>query len=72
MERRGDDVGGIAVHIAARVQSNAAAGEVLVSGTVVDLVAGSGIGFDERGDYTLKGLPGTWPLFSPRRDVDDS
>jgi class 3 adenylate cyclase len=57
-------VGGIAVHIGARVASLAGAGEVLVSGTVRDLVAGSGIRFDDRGPHELKGVPGEWRLFS--------
>jgi pimeloyl-ACP methyl ester carboxylesterase len=59
----GQKIGGIAVHIGARVASAAAPGEVVVSGTVKDLVAGSGIGFKERGTHALKGLPGAWPLF---------
>jgi class 3 adenylate cyclase len=63
-EVRGDDLGGLAVHIAARVASLAAPGEVLVSGTVKDLVVGSGIEFAERGENTLKGVPGSWPLFA--------
>ena len=54
----------MAVHIAARMLSMAVADEVLVSRTVTDLVAGSGIGFEDRGDYQLKGVPGTWRLFS--------
>jgi pimeloyl-ACP methyl ester carboxylesterase/class 3 adenylate cyclase len=57
-------VGGIAVHIGARVAAEAAPGEVLVSGTVKDLVAGSGIGFQERGVAALKGIPGEWRLFA--------
>jgi class 3 adenylate cyclase len=60
----GDDVGGIAVHIAARVGALAGASEVLVSGTVKDLVAGSGIGFTERGEHELKGVPDRWRLFA--------
>jgi pimeloyl-ACP methyl ester carboxylesterase len=60
----GDDVGGIAVHIAARVGALAAPGEVLVSSTVKDLVAGSGIEFDERGAQRLKGVPDEWRLFA--------
>ena len=60
----GDDVGGIAVHIGARVAALARAGEVLVSSTVKDLVAGSGLRFDERGTYPLKGIPGEWRIFS--------
>jgi class 3 adenylate cyclase len=63
-EVRGDDLGGLAVHIAARVSSLAAAGEVLVSGTVNDLVVGSGIEFSERGENALKGVPGSWKLFA--------
>jgi class 3 adenylate cyclase len=57
-------VGGIAVHIGARVAAEAAPGEVLVSSTVRDLVAGSGLRFRERGAVTLKGIPGEWRLFS--------
>ena len=64
IELRGDDVAGIAVHIGARVSALAAAGEVLVSRTVTDLVAGSGIEFDDRGEHKLKGVPGTWHLYS--------
>ncbi len=57
-------VAGIAVAIGARVSALAAAGEVLVSQTVKDLVAGSGIGFDDRGLAELKGVPGEWRLYS--------
>ena len=60
----GDDVGGIAVHIGARVSAMAGPGEVLVSQTVKDLVAGSGIEFDDRGEHELKGVPGEWRLFA--------
>lgn len=60
----GDKVGGIAVHIGARVAGLAKPGEVLVSNTVKDLVAGSGIGFEERGAHVLKGVPGEWRLFA--------
>ncbi|HXW33997.1 MAG TPA: adenylate/guanylate cyclase domain-containing protein, partial [Acidimicrobiales bacterium] len=63
-EMRGDDLGGLAVHIASRVGSLAGEGEVLVSGTVRDLVVGSGIEFDDRGEHTLKGVPGSWKLFA--------
>ena len=63
----GDKVGGIAVHIGARVASLARAGEVLVSNTVKDLVAGSGLGFEERGTHTLKGVPGEWRLYAVTR-----
>ena len=61
---RGDDLGGLAVHIAARVGASAGPGEVLVSGTVKDLVAGSDIAFSERGEHQLKGVPGTWKVFA--------
>jgi class 3 adenylate cyclase len=64
VEVRGDDVGGIAVHLAQRVSSRAGAGEVLVSRTVVDLVAGSGIAFEDRGVHDLKGIDGAWGLFA--------
>jgi len=64
IELRGEDVGGIAVHIGARVGAAAGPGEVFVSRTVVDLVAGSGLEFAERGSCTLKGVPGEWSLFS--------
>src|SRR5581483_1527507 len=60
----GNDVGGIAVHIGARVGASAGAGEVLVSGTVKDLVVGSGITFEDRGERELKGVPGNWRLFA--------
>jgi len=63
-EVRGDDLGGIAVHIAARVSALAGPGEILVSGTVKDLVVGSGIEFEDRGQHELKGVPGTWKLFA--------
>jgi len=64
---RGDDLSGLAVHVAARVGAQADAGEVLVSGTVRDLVMGSGIEFDDRGEHELKGVPGTWKLFVVKR-----
>jgi class 3 adenylate cyclase len=64
VEQRGEDVGGIAVHIAARVQSVAKPSEVMVSRTVADLVAGSGITFGDRGEHRLKGVPGPWKLFA--------
>jgi class 3 adenylate cyclase len=60
----GDDVGGIAVNIGARVGSAAGPGEVLVSRTVTDLVAGSGIEFTDRGIHALKGVPGDWQLYA--------
>jgi class 3 adenylate cyclase len=61
---RGDDLGGLAVHIAARVGALSGPGEVLVSSTVKDLVIGSGIEFSERGVHVLKGVPDTWRLFA--------
>jgi class 3 adenylate cyclase len=64
VELRGDDLAGIAVHITARVEACAKPGEVLVSRTVVDLVAGSGIEFADRGERELKGVPGSWRLFA--------
>jgi class 3 adenylate cyclase len=63
-EVRGDDLGGLAVHIAARVGAFAAPGEVVVSGTVKDLVIGSGIDFTDRGEHELKGVPGPLQLFA--------
>jgi class 3 adenylate cyclase len=63
-EVRGDDLFGLAVHIAARIASLAAPGELLVSGTVKDLVAGSRIEFMDRGEHELRGVPGNWRLFS--------
>ncbi len=63
-ELMGEDIGGISVHIASRVASLAGAGEVLVSRTVKDLVAGSGITFEERGRHALKGVPDEWDLFA--------
>jgi class 3 adenylate cyclase/pimeloyl-ACP methyl ester carboxylesterase len=66
IELRGDDIAGIAVHIAERVQSLAPAGEVFVSETVPRLVAGSGIDFADNGEHELKGVPGTWRLHSAK------
>jgi class 3 adenylate cyclase len=63
-EIRGDDLGGLAVHIAARVAATADPGEILVSQMVKDLVVGSGINFTERGEHDLKGIPGSWRLFA--------
>ncbi len=60
----GDDVGGMAVHIAARVMGNAAPSEVLVSNTVKDLVVGSELRFDDRGEHELRGVPGAWRLWA--------
>ncbi len=61
------DIGGIAVHIAARICGQAGAGEILVSRTVRDLVVGSGTGFEDRGSVELRGLPGTWQLLAVDR-----
>ena len=66
-EVRDDNLGGLAVHIAARVSSLSGPGEVLVSGTVTDLVVGSGIEFTDLGNHELKGVPGTWKLFAVTR-----
>jgi len=63
IELRDGGIGGIAVHLAARVMSVAGPDEVIVSGTLGDLVVGSGIVFDDRGSHTLKGIPGKWRLF---------
>jgi class 3 adenylate cyclase len=64
IEIRGDDVAGLAVHIGARVSAIALPGEVLVSGAVPPLLAGSGIEFEDRGEYDLKGVPGAWRLYA--------
>jgi class 3 adenylate cyclase len=64
IEMRGDDVAGIAVHIGQRVSALAGPGEVLVSRTVTDLVAGSGLEFDDRGEHELKGVPGRWQVYA--------
>lgn len=63
-EHRGGDLTGMAVHIAARIMAGAAAGEVMASGTVKDLVVGSGVAFTQQGERELKGVPGRWPLFA--------
>ena len=60
----GDSIGGIAIHIGSRVASTAQAGDVLVSSTVKDLVAGSGIEFKDRGEHQLKGIANAWHLFT--------
>jgi class 3 adenylate cyclase len=65
IEMRGDDIGGIAVHVAARVCEHARPGEILVSGAVPLHMIGSGVVFEPRGERTLKGVPGEWPLFAP-------
>ena len=64
VETMGDDIGGLAVHIGERVCASAAPGEVLASRTVVDLVAGSGISFEDRGEHELKGVPDRWQLYA--------
>lgn len=66
VELRGEDVGGLGVHIASRVMGESKPLEVLVSRTVVDLVAGSGLEFQDRGERELKGVPGRWNLYSLR------
>lgn len=64
VELRGDDVGGMAVHLGARIMELAHPGEILVSRTVRDLVIGSPIAFEDRGTHTLKGIEGEWQLYS--------
>ena len=64
VDLRGDDLAGIAVHLAERVCSSAGPGQVLVTRTVVDLVAGSGITFEDQGEHELKGVPARWRLFA--------
>jgi class 3 adenylate cyclase len=64
IELRGRDIGGIAVHAAARVMAQSGSNEVLVSRVVTDLVAGAGLKFSERGSFELDGLPGRWDLFA--------
>jgi len=64
VELRDGHVSGVAVHIASRVLNLAGEGQVLVSGTVRDLVVGSGISFNPEGTHALKGVPGEWPLYS--------
>jgi len=63
IELAGDDIRGIAVHVGSRVSALAGAGEVLVSSTVKELVAGSGIEFEDRGEHALKGVPATSRIF---------
>jgi class 3 adenylate cyclase len=63
-EMRGDDIGGLAVHIGARIAGLAGPGEVLVSRTVRDLVAGSGLRFVDRGNHELKGVPDRWSVYA--------
>jgi class 3 adenylate cyclase len=70
IELRTSDVAGIAVHIASRIADLASPGQILVSRTVVDLTAGSGLQFEPRGEHELKGVPGLWPTFAARPSSD--
>ena len=70
IELRADDVAGIAVHLAARVMATAQPGEVITSGTVKDLVVGSGLEFDSRGERVLTGVPGEWTLYVVTGDTE--
>ena len=72
VEAAGQKISGIAVHIASRVMSAAGPGEVLVSGTLRDLVAGSGLEFSDRGRHELKGVPGEWHLWALVRDATEA
>ncbi len=72
VERIERGIGGIGVHIGARVAALAAPGEVLVSSTVKDLVAGSGLTFEDRGNHQLKGVPGDWHLYAVAPDQDQA
>jgi len=65
-----NDVAGMAVHLAARVQAAAGPGDVLTSGTVKDLVVGSGLEFEDRGRHVLKGVPGEWSLYAAAGDAE--
>ncbi len=75
-EAIGDDLGGLAVHIGARVGALAGPGEVVVSSTVKELVVGSGMQFTDHGEHELKGVPGSWRLYTlgeertPRAELD--
>jgi class 3 adenylate cyclase len=64
VEVRGEQIGGLAVHIGARVAATGGSGDIVVSSTVKDLVAGSGLTFADRGEHDLKGVPGSWRLFA--------
>lgn len=70
VEVRGDDVGGLAVHLASRVMDMAQPGEILVSRTVKDLVVGANLSFEDRGFHKLKGFESRWQLFSVSRPTD--
>lgn len=63
IERRGDEVGGLAIHLAARVMDRAESGGIVVSSTVRDLVVGSRLEFAACGSFDLKGIPGSWDLY---------
>ena len=67
VEVRGQQIGGLAVHIGARVAATGGSGEIVVSGTVKELMAGSDLTFTERGEHELKGVPGTWRLYVVER-----
>jgi class 3 adenylate cyclase len=69
IELLGDDIGGIAVHIGQRISALADPNEILVSRTVVDITAGSGLEFAPRGEHQLKGVPGTWPTFAVQATI---
>ena len=68
IELRGDDIGGISAHLGARVAALAGPHEVLVSRTVRDLVAGSGLSFADRGEHKLKGVPDRWQIYAASRE----
>ena len=72
MEVIGDKMGGLAVHIGARVAAQAGPGDLLVTSTVRDLVAGSGIEFEDRGLFTMKGIPQPYRLFAVHPDLAHS
>lgn len=71
VEQIGDDIGGLGVHIAARVCAHAGPGEILVSRTIGDLVVGSGLAFESRGAHQLKGVPGEWELLAVAHPESD-
>ena len=66
-EVRDDDLAGMTLHVGARVASLAGSGEILVTGTVRDLVLGSDFEFEDRGRHALQGVPGEWPVLAVRR-----
>ena len=72
VEIHGDGLTGVAVHVAARVAARALDGEVLVTGTVRDLVAGSGLQFEDRGRHALKGIPDDWQIYAVRQTPDQA